>query len=127
MFVFDFNNALDGVHEISVSPNGWNGPITIEYCVAQAHQYDPMVSVVWRVKGTTHCFTMYEQRMNVLSHGKYSEHFKKALEGFREDYLSWFEDEFYEECQWKYEYQREFGRFIKPKEKSDNKGKDKQN
>lgn len=113
-FIFDFNVFdKEEIHTVEISPDGWNGPITIEYCVAQAHKFDTMLSVVWRVKGTTHCFTIEEQRINRLSHGgEYKDHFKKALEGFRKDYLSWFKEEEYKDCDWKYEYQKQYGRFI---------------
>ena len=61
-FSFDFNLANGELHTVEVSPKGWRGPITIEYIVAQAHPYDTMASVVWRIKGTEHCFTIVEQR-----------------------------------------------------------------
>lgn len=111
-FVFDFNMAQGDVHTVEVSPKGWNGPIVIEYIVAQAHTYDTMVSIVWRVRGTAHCFTIPEQRLNQLSHGDYRKHFQEALEGFRTDYLSWFRDEEYKGCEWREEYKQQFGKFI---------------
>jgi hypothetical protein len=113
-FNFDFSLAQGDMHTAEISPKGWNGPLTIEYIVAQAHKFDTMVSVVWRVKGVDHCFTIPEQRINQLSHGNYAEHFTKALEAFRLDYLSWFRDEQYKDCQWKYDYQRIFGKHIIP-------------
>lgn len=122
-FTFDFNLAQGDKHTVEVSPNGWNGPVTIEYIVAQAHQYDTMVSIVWRIKGTQHCFTIPEQRLNQLSHGNnYKEHFQKALEAFRLDYLSWFREDEYKDCQWKYEYQQQFGKFIIPDKDNGRKG-----
>lgn len=122
-FSFDFNLALGDTYTTEVSPKGWKGPIIIEYVVAQAHQYDPMVSVVWRIKGTTHCFTIEEQRLNQLSHGDYKAHFKKALEAFRIDYLSWFTRDEYKNCEWKYEYQQQFERFIIPDENNKSQSK----
>lgn len=111
-FYFDFNLANGELHTVEVSPIGWKGPITIEYITAQAHQYDNMVSVIWKIKGTDHCFTIFEQRLNHISHGDYKAHFKEALEKFRIDYLSWFKDEMYRNCEWKYEYEKQYGKLI---------------
>lgn len=113
-FYFDFNLANGELHTVEVSPIGWKGPITIEYITAQAHQYDTMVSVIWKIKGTDHCFTIFEQRLNHISHGDYKAHFKEALENFRIDYLSWFKDEMYRNCEWKYEYEKQYGKLIIP-------------
>ena len=120
-FYFDFNLANGELHTVEVSPIGWKGPITIEYITAQAHQYDNMVSVIWKIKGTDHCFTIFEQRLNHISHGDYKAHFKEALEKFRIDYLSWFKDEMYRNCEWKYEYEKQYGKLIIPD--NDNGGK----
>lgn len=84
--------------------------------------YDTMASVIWRVKGTEHCFTIEEQALNHISHGNYKEHFQKALENFRLDYLSWFKDEMYKECKWKYEYEQQYGKFIIPDKDNESKG-----
>ena len=70
-FKYDFNNCLNDVKTIDVEPEGWKGPITIEYGVAQKTPYDTQLSVVWRIKGTTHTFAMYERNLNVISHGTY--------------------------------------------------------
>ena len=58
-FSFDFGLANGELHTVEVSPKGWRGPITIEYIVAQAHQYDTMASVVWRIKGTEGKYGQY--------------------------------------------------------------------
>ena len=113
-FAFDFNAAHGDVHSVEISPEGWNGKVTIDYMVAQAHKFDTMLSIVWKVRGTEHCFTIEERRLNQLSHGNYKQHFKEALEAFRKDYLSWFTDDMYKDCEWKYEYERQFGKLIKP-------------
>ena len=120
-FYFDFNLANGELHTVEVSPIGWKGPITIEYITAQAHQYDNMVSVIWKIKGTDHCFTIFEQRLNHISHVDYKAHFKEALEKSRIDYLSWFKDEMYRNCEWKYEYEKQYGKLIIPDK--DNGGK----
>jgi hypothetical protein len=111
-YIFDFNKCINGVKTIDVNPKGWRGPLTIEYGVAQNSKYDTQVSVVWRIKGTSHTFTIYERRLNVISHANYKKHFEEALEGFREDYLSWFKDKEYDGVDWKYEYKSQYGDLI---------------
>ena len=118
--IYDFKNCIGDVKEITVNPKGWSGPIIIEYGVAQHNPHDPMLSVVWRIKGTGHTFSIYERRLNVMSHSNYEAHFTEALENFREDYLSWFEDDRYRDVTWKYDYQKEYGKYILPRNESDN-------
>ena len=110
-FNFDFNRKLTDIKTIDITPNGWT-PLTIEYCCAQARVYDTMTSVCWRIKGTTHTFTIYENRLNKISNGDYAKHFTETLELFREDYLSWFKNKEYEECEWRNEYEQQYSRFI---------------
>jgi hypothetical protein len=112
---FDFSNCISEIKTVEINPKGWRGPITIEYSEAQVSKYDPMLSVVWRVQGTRHTFTIYERRLNVISHANYKAHFTEALENFREDYLSWFETPGWEQTPWVKEYQQQYGRFILPK------------
>lgn len=121
-FVYDFNDAIDEIHTVDIEPKGWKSPITIEYTVAQAHRFDPVVSVVWRVKGTTHTFTIGEQRLNQISNGNYKKHFTEALEAFRADYIDWFTDEMYKDAEWKNEYKQQYGRYITIEPKTDNRG-----
>lgn len=110
---FDFSKRLsDDIKTITISPEGWVNPIIIEYCSAQARQFDTMISVCWRVKGTSHTFTIYENRLNKISNGNYADHFKETLELFREDYISWFTDEKYKGCEWRDEYKKQFEKFI---------------
>jgi len=112
-FTYDFNNAMTEPKVVTVNPKGWRGPIYVEYVVAQAHKYDTSLSVIWRVRGTSHCFTIYEPSINEWSKGKsYELHFQTALENFRLDYLSWFKNKDYENAEWKWEYKEQFGRFI---------------
>ena len=114
-FIFDFDRCVPGsVRTVEVSPKGWRTPLFVEYGLAQAHEYDTQISVVWRVKGTTHVFTIYEQRLNLISHADYKKHFEDALAGFREDYLSWFTDRGYDQAAWKYDYRDLYGRLIIP-------------
>jgi len=112
MFVFDFKKCLSGVKTIEVSPKGWKLPLYVEYGIAQVNEYDPQMSVVWRVKGSLHTFTIYEHKINILSNGNYKGHFEEALSNFAKDYKSWFTDEYYKEVGWKYEYKDDIGRFI---------------
>lgn len=113
-FYFDMQKSSTEIREVKVNPDGWVNPVTVEYTVAQAHKYDTTVSVIWRVKGTEHCFTISEQKLNVLSHANYQKHFEEVLRNFRIDYLNWFTDPTYENADWKYEYKRQFDRFILP-------------
>lgn len=111
-FIYDFNRSLSGIKEISVNPKGWVNNLIVEYCIAQAHPYDTMASVCWRVKGTTHTFTIYEHKLKVSNKDDYAKHFTEILEAFREDYLSWFKEEEYRDCEWKWDYKREYGEYI---------------
>lgn len=113
-FNFNFDNKLEDIKTVDVHPKGWK-PVTIEYTVVQVNQYDTTLSVAWRVKGTTHTFTIPERRINVISHANYKAHFEEVLANFREDYLSWFEDPYYEDVKWKYEYKEQFDKFILPR------------
>lgn len=116
MFIFDFSKCLSGISRVSVDPSGWRGPLVIEYGLAQVGKYDTHVSVVWRVAGTRHTFAEYESTLTKYSKSNYAKHFKETLEGFRDDYLSWWEDERYDGCEWRDEYKEEFGRFIKERD-----------
>ena len=113
-FNYNFENHLDKIKTVDVNPKGWK-PVTIEYCVTQVNQYDTTLSVAWRVKGTQHTFTIPERKLNIISHANYKAHFEEVLANFREDYLSWFEDPYYQDVQWKYEYKEQFDKFILPR------------
>lgn len=112
--IFDFSNCLGEIYSIKVYPVGWVNPVTVEYATAKAHKYDTQLSVVWRVKGTTHTFTIYEQKLNILSKGDYKKHFEEALTNFRLDYLRWFKEDEFRDAGWKYEYQEQYGQLILP-------------
>lgn len=119
--IYDFSNCIGEVMTVDVNPKGWKGPLIIEYGIAQHAKFDTQASIVWRIKGTSHTFSIYERRLNVFSNGNYKKHFEEVLENFREDYLSWFEDPAYDKVQWKYEYQSQFGNLIIPNGRGDNK------
>jgi len=118
--IFDFSNCMEEVHTVTVNPKGWRGPLVIEYGLAQNSKYDTQTSIVWRIKGTTHTFSIYERKINVLSNGIYKDHFEEVLTNFRDDYLSWFRDPMYKDVKWKYDYQKQYGDLIIP-ESGDNK------
>jgi len=119
-YVFDFTRCIGDIKTVEVNPDGWRGPLVVEYGIAQNSKYDTQLSVIWRVQGTTHTFTIYERRLNVISHANYKKHFEEALEGFRKDYLSWFSDEAYADAGWKYEYESQYGNLIIPEKCKDN-------
>jgi hypothetical protein len=50
------------------------------------------------------------QRLDFLSSGNYKEHFERALEVFRDDYLQWSKDNF--DIDWKQDYEKQFNKFI---------------
>lgn len=124
-YLFDFAECIGDVKTVEVYPNGWRGPLTIEYGIAQKSKYDTQLSVVWRIKGTSHTFSIFERRLNVISNANYKQHFEEVLEGFRKDYLSWFKDKEYTDVTWKYAYEAQYGNLIISEECEDNKGKDK--
>lgn len=121
MYEFDPKLYIGETKRLTISPNGWINPIEIEYGVAHAKQFDTMNSIVWHVVGTKHYFSIYEPYMASYAKEGYAAHFKKVLESFRQDYLLWQEDEYYQGCAWADEYRKEFARFIKPREGSNNK------
>lgn len=86
-YIYNFKEGFSKIKIVDVNPAGWNGTITIEYTIGQPNKFDTMQSVCWRVKGTTHTFTIYENRLNQISHGDYAKHFKETLESFRDDYI----------------------------------------
>lgn len=118
-YVYDFNQCLTPIKKMEVNPPGWRGPIVIEYATTQRTEFDPQLSVVWRIKGTTHTFSMYERNLNVISHGDYKKHFEEVLGNFRYEYLNWFKDEDFRNAQWKYDYKKQYGNLILPEKHTD--------
>ena len=55
--IYNFENCIGDIKEVKINPKGWINPITIEYGITQHNVHDPMLSIVWRVKGTTHTLT----------------------------------------------------------------------
>jgi len=102
----DFSE-IKNIKDISVNPDGWINPLYVEYGLGMHYN---LPCYFWRVKNTEHTFVIPIARLEFLSSGEYSKHFKEALEGFREDYLEWKNAGF--ETKWMQEYRKEYGRFI---------------
>lgn len=109
-FNYDFSK-VENIKTVEINPKGWNKNVIIEYGLGRPNVYDNFPSIIWRVKGTTHCFTIYEPRINFISKGNYVEHFKQALENFKEDYDSW-ESEKYKGCEWVNEYRQQYQQYF---------------
>jgi hypothetical protein len=103
---YDFS-TLRNVKTTEINPIGWINPLTIEYGVGDGAG----ANYIWRVKGTLHCFTIPVLRLNFLSAGEYSQHFKEVLEYFKkEDYDSWRVQGF--SAPWMKEYEKDYRRSI---------------
>ena len=50
---FDFSRCISDIKTVEINPKGWRGPITIEFAQAQVSEYDPMLSIVWRIQACT--------------------------------------------------------------------------
>jgi hypothetical protein len=104
------NNAdfskLETINTVEINPTGWITPITIEYGISN----DAMPLYYWRVKGTKHTFTIPVIRLDFISSGNYSAHFKEILEKFREDYLEWKQNNW--NTEWMQEYKKQYEKFI---------------
>ena len=103
---YDFSK-LEDIKVIEVNPDGWISPLYVEYGVGLL---GGISSYFWRVKETKHTFVIPILRMDFLSQGEYDEHFKKALEGFRQDWIGWSEEGWYSE--WMQEYRKQYSNFI---------------
>lgn len=106
---FDFEKVKD-VKIVKIDPKGWISPLYVEYGVYDGPEIQGIPSYHWRVKGTKHTFVISVSRMDFLSAGDYKKHFEYVLENFREDYISWKEENFLTE--WSKEYERQFSRFV---------------
>ena len=105
-YKFDFSDST--INTIEVEVEGWISPLYVEYILKQVDQLP--LSCYWRVKNTTHTFSIPLTRLDFISKGNYDEHFSTALSTFREDYLEWKESNFGE--QWMQEYRNEYYKFI---------------
>ena len=102
----DFSD-IKNVRQVEINPEGWIGPLYIEYGMG-LHGNTP--SYFWRVRGTKHTFVIPVLRMNFLSSGNYEKHFEETLKIFREDYISWAKEGW--SSAWSKEYREQFSRFI---------------
>lgn len=107
--IFDFEKVAN-IKTSEVYPIGWISPIMIEYGNAQVKPFDNFISVCWRIKGTTHTFTIPLKNINFISKGQYDIHFKEVLEKFLEDYKEWEKTEF--QYEWQQQYREQYERFI---------------
>lgn len=78
-------NQISDITVINVNVNGWRNPLKIEYVCIE----DCGVQVYWRIKGTTHTFTISLNELNKISKGDYKKHFEEFLIMFRDDLLLW--------------------------------------
>ncbi len=101
----DFNSFY-GRSEFDIKPTGWE-KLTIEFGYSYLGE---ILQYFWRVKGTQHTFRIPVQTINELSRGDYPGHVKQILENFRDEYLSWAAQGFYED--WMVEYHKEYRNFI---------------
>lgn len=109
--IIDFSTVSDR-KVMQVYPKGWVTPLLVEYGILQVNDYDPGLSLVWRVVGTTHTWVILEQRINVLSGADYRKHFENALENFRGLLLRWMDDDDYRGLGWVNEYAGQYGSYM---------------
>ena len=102
---YDFGK-LHSIKTIEVDAEGWISPLSIEYGITD----DDMPCCCWRVRGTRHTFVIPVGRLDYLSEGDYGAHFKKALEGFRKEYIDWKSEDAITD--WMRGYFDEYSRFI---------------
>lgn len=103
---FDFSQ-FEKIEETSIDVIGWNSPLLIEY--SYANEVND-TKLFWRIKGTSHTFTIYVSELNRLSNGDYKNHFQQALTVFREDILEWIASGLQEK--WMREYVYMYQKFI---------------
>ena len=107
---FDFSK-IEHIKTVEINPIGWINPLQIEYGVYEDfHVHGGLPSYYWRIKGTNHTFVIPISRLDFISSGDYKKHFEDVLENFREDYISWKEEDF--QTEWQKEYKGQFSRFI---------------
>jgi len=103
---YDFSK-LENIKEVKVHANGWIDPLTIEYGVGY---HAENLSYFWRVKGTKHTFVIPVIRIDYLSEGNYTQHFREVLESFREDYKKWAKEGFSQD--WMQAYRNDYSKVI---------------
>ena len=84
---------------------GWKTTLIIEM---GTFEENGTIQMHWKVKGTAHVFTIPLNQLNKFD--SRIDHFKIALETFRDDYVQWAKDGFSEK--WMREYHYIFEHFI---------------
>ncbi|MCK9574597.1 MAG: hypothetical protein WC979_01690 [Candidatus Pacearchaeota archaeon] len=107
---FDFNAfEKSSIKELEIANlAGWLNPITIEY--ANANFAGTKTTVYWRIKGTSHTFTIPSRELNVISKGDHEAHYRDFLKNFREDLIEWSRTE--EQTEWMREYLYMYRNYI---------------
>jgi len=103
---YDFSK-LDNIKTIEINPKGWINPLFIEYGI---NYHGEVLSYFWKIKGTQHTFIIPILRIDYLTQGDYKKHFEEILEGFREDYIEWQNENFHTD--WMKKYYNQFNNLI---------------
>ncbi len=93
--------------EMSVSPDKWKDPITIEYGY---RNYNFVYEFCWKVKGTEHTFTIPFRDLNEASNGDIEGHIQSFLEEFRKEYIEWVYSGLKQD--WQQEYYEQYKEYI---------------
>jgi hypothetical protein len=103
----DFSE-FDKIYEIEIDVIGWVSPLNIEYSYVMDFED---TKLYWRVKGTTHTFTIPVTELNKISKGNITQHLQQALTVFRDDVVKWTVEGLKEK--WMREYSYMYRNFIK--------------
>jgi hypothetical protein len=94
---------------IDLEVPGWKN-LCVEYTF---RAYSGISWLLWKVSGTDHIFQIQHQIVLAKHGADVKDHFILALETFREDYLTWKEEQFSEP--WMQKYQMMFSNLIQSK------------
>jgi len=103
------NENWEEIHsrgELEVDPEKWK-PIIVEYGYKNLNG---VLMFYWRIKETTHTFTILFSQLNELSQGDITKHIETFLETFRQDFISWCAGGLKES--WMREYYEQYKSFI---------------
>lgn len=103
-YIIDITKKCKKIHTMKLEPFGWIGPQEIEFGTALINLHDPQPSICMRVIGAKHVWANFIQNVNFESKGNYAEYFKKILEEFRLDLLTWIHTPVYQNLSWVKEY-----------------------
>ena len=107
-YIIDISKKCKKIHRMKIKPFGWIGTQEIEFGTGLLNIQDPQPSVCMRITGTKHVWTNFVQNVNFESKGDYAEYFKKILEEFRLDLLTWIHTPVYQNLAWVKEYYEMF-------------------